>query len=122
MNFNTSWQILDNWDTLFNDGLIASRVGLVLLFAFVVCLTAFLNLVFSASNVLEVLFWTEVLLIGSVFAVATAAAALQLPVGFVYGFFLLNATAVEAAVGMAIVVRLLHLEKSIMLTSLRQIF
>lgn len=118
-----TWQILDNW-TFFNVELdiLTSRVGFLFALVFVISFLAFLNLVLSSANVLEGLFWAEVLLVSSIFGLVLSAAALKLPVGFVYGFFLLNATAVEAAIGMVLVLKVVHSGLSVQYSQLNSVY
>lgn len=118
-----TWQILDNW-TFFNVELdiLTSRVGFLFALVFVISFLSFLNLVLSSSNILEGLFWAEVLLVSSIFGLVLAAAALKLPIGFVYGFFLLNATAVEAAIGMVLVLKVVHSGLSVQYSQLNTVY
>jgi len=118
-----TWQILDNW-VFFNVevDLLMSRVGFLLALVFIVAFAAFLNLVLSSSNILEALFWAEVLLVSCIFGLVVAASALKLPIGFVYGFFLLNATAVEAAIGMVLVLKVVHAGLSVHFSQLNAVY
>lgn len=61
-------------------------------------------------------------LVSSIFGLAAAAAIMQAPNGFVYCFFLLNTTAVEAAVGMSIIIRLLHTGRAVSFSEMRTLY
>lgn len=105
MFYSNVWQVMDSW-TLIDFGLSFSfnaRIELVLGFFLIVSFVSFLNLVFRTNTVLEVLFWSELLLITSIGGMVAVSSFFGTTETLASGVLLLTATAVEAAIGMMLV-------------------
>jgi NADH:ubiquinone oxidoreductase subunit K len=91
---------LDSKNFVSNAG---TSLELTVFFAFFIIFIAVDSLFFRSQSVLEVIFWAELLLVTSIFGISSVCFICNLPLGNVYGIFLLLATAAEAAVGILVV-------------------